>query len=53
MSMGGEGGGLNAFKFGTVIRRFRSDGAASLAEKGIMVSEDILARTAIQELGRG
>ena len=48
-----ERGGLNGFKFGIVIGRFHSDGAASMAGKGLMVSEDILARTAIQESGRG
>ena len=32
---GGGGGVLNGFKFATFIGRFRSDGAASMAMKGL------------------
>ena len=39
----GRGGkSLNDFKFGTFIGRFPSDGAASMAEKGLRVSEHTL-----------
>ena len=33
---GGGGGNLNYFKLDTFIRRFRSDGAARIAVKGLM-----------------
>ena len=33
----GRGGGINDFKFGTFIGRFKSDGAASVAVKGLNV----------------
>ena len=35
------GGSLNEFRFGTFVGRFPSDGAASMAVKGLMWAEHV------------